>query len=110
MRRIREGKIDMLRNIFFHLKAEHHSDFNGVSGSNGGREGCTFPLRRWFITLCRPHQQIIVKRVPHSLQGAAHRRLAQQQPLGGTRYVAFLGKHREHNQEIQVGLMYALYA
>ena len=37
----------------------------------------TFPLRRWFITLCRPHQQIIVKRIPHSLQGAAYRGLTQ---------------------------------
>src|SRR6201987_6521454 len=37
----------------------------------------TFPLRCWFITLCCPYQQIIVKRIPHSLQGAAHRRLAQ---------------------------------
>src|ERR1700683_382532 len=37
----------------------------------------TFPLWRWFITLCRPHQQIIVKRIPHSLQCAAHRGLAQ---------------------------------
>src|ERR1700734_1968160 len=36
-----------------------------------------FPLGRWFITLCRPHQQIIVKRIPHSLQCAAHRGLAQ---------------------------------
>src|SRR5580658_3295475 len=63
-----------------------------------------FPLRRWFIALCRSHQQIIVKRIPHSLQGAAHCRLAQQQPLGGTGYVEFHGKHREHNQEIQVGL------
>jgi hypothetical protein len=61
-------------------------------------------LRRWFITLCRPHQQIIVKRIPHSLQCAAHRRLAQQQPLGGTRYVALLGKYREDYKEIQVGL------
>ncbi len=64
----------------------------------------TFPLRRWFITLCCPHQQIIVKRIPHPLQGAAHRGLAQQQPLGGTRYVALFGKHREHNKKIQVGL------
>src|ERR1700689_4064233 len=36
----------------------------------------TFPLRRWFITLCCPYQQIIVKGIPHSLQGAAHRGLA----------------------------------
>jgi hypothetical protein len=45
-----------------------------------------------------------VKRIPHSLQCSAHRGLAQEQPLGGARYVALLGKHREHNQEIQVGL------
>ena len=64
----------------------------------------TFPLRSRLITFRCPHQQIIMKRIAHPLQGAAHRRLAQQQPLGGTRYVAFLGKHREHNQEIQVGL------
>ncbi len=64
----------------------------------------TFSLWRWFITFRRPHQQVIVKRIPHPLQGTAHRRLAQQQPLGGARYIAFLGKHREHNQEIQVGL------
>src|SRR5580658_5336276 len=38
----------------------------------------TFALRRWLIALRRPNQQIIVKRVPHSLQGPAHRRLAQQ--------------------------------
>ena len=60
----------------------------------------TFPLRRWLIALRRPHQQIIVKRVPHSLQGAAHCRLAQQQPLGGTRYIPLFGKHREHNKKI----------
>ena len=64
----------------------------------------TFPLRCGFITLCCSHQQIIVKRIPHSLQCSAHRGLAQEQPLGGARYVALLGKHREHNQEIQVGL------
>ena len=60
----------------------------------------TFALRRWLIALPCPHQQIIVKRVPHSLQGAAHRRLAQQQPLGGTGYVALFGKYREHNKKI----------
>ena len=63
-----------------------------------------FPLRRWFITLCRPHQQIIVKRISHPLQCAAHRGLAQQQPLGGTGYVALFGKYREHNKKIQVRL------
>src|ERR1700679_1940799 len=51
----------------------------------------TLPLRRWLITLCRPHQQIIVKRISHPLQSASHGGLAQQQPLGGTGYVAFFG-------------------
>lgn len=37
----------------------------------------TFPLRRWFITLCCAYQQVIVERIPHSLQGTAHRGLAQ---------------------------------
>src|SRR6202021_2174478 len=46
----------------------------------------TFPLRSRLITLRCPHQQIIMKRIAHPLQGAAHRRLAQQQPLSGTRY------------------------
>src|SRR6202050_5856026 len=60
----------------------------------------TFPLRRWFIALGRPHQQIIVKRIPHSLQCSAHRGWAQQQPLGGTRYISLFGKYREHNKKI----------
>ncbi len=60
----------------------------------------TFSLRRWFITFCRPHQQIVVKRIPHSLQRATHRGLAQQQPLGGTRYIPLFGKHREDNKKI----------
>src|ERR1700677_396243 len=64
----------------------------------------TFALWRWFITLRGPHQQVIMKRIPHSLQRAAHRWLAQQQPLGGTGYVTLFGEHREHNQEIQVSL------
>ena len=37
----------------------------------------SFALRGWLITLCRPHQQIIMKCISHSLQCAAHRRLAQ---------------------------------
>src|ERR1700678_2125096 len=59
----------------------------------------TFPLRRWFITLRRSHQQIIVKRIPHPLQSATHRRLAQQQSLCSTRHVALFGQHREDNQK-----------
>src|ERR1700677_218297 len=64
----------------------------------------TFALWSWFITLRGPHQQVVMKRIPHSLQRAAHRWLAQQQPLGGTGYVSLFGEHREHNQEIQVSL------
>ena len=64
----------------------------------------TLPLRCWLITLGRPHQQIFMKRISHSLKSAAHRRLTQQQLLGGARYVAFFGEHREDNKEIQVGL------
>lgn len=63
-----------------------------------------FSLRRRLIALRSPHQQIVVKRIPHPLQGATHSGLAQQQPLGGTRYIPLLGKHREDNKEVQVGL------
>src|SRR5580693_5022923 len=37
----------------------------------------TLPLRGWFITLCRPDKQIIVKCISHPLQCTTHRRLAQ---------------------------------
>jgi hypothetical protein len=64
----------------------------------------TLPFGRGFIAGWAADQQIVMEHLSEPLQGAADGRLAQQQPGGGPRDIAFLRKRREDDEQVKIGL------